>query len=192
MTDAATFQSLESYDFEDQLPVGTRRKLKAIFAQWSETERAEAMVREIIAESPDTLGARIVAYRFYFFRRRSREAAHWALSCLGWVSSQLGVPSDWREVTAEHTDFSQISHAYIRIWLQSLIAYAYNMARLGERDIALAALDRLNALDPAGKCGAKRLRDVLANPLEDAGLVVSKDSESRRYPNFQFRRVEDI
>src|SRR5262245_12069332 len=86
---ASDFQALEQLDFEDQLPQGTRRKLKAIFASWSESERAEAMVSEILAESPDTLGARIVAYRFYFFRRRSREAAHWALSCLEWVANEL-------------------------------------------------------------------------------------------------------
>jgi hypothetical protein len=189
---AADFQALESYDFEDQLPQGTRRKLKEIFAHWSETERAETLVREIISESPDTLGARIVAYRFYFFRRRSREAAHWALSCLEWVSAQLGLPADWREVAPEMADFAQISHAYIRVWMQSLTAYSYNMARLGETASSLAALDKILVLDPEGKCGARRLRDVLTQPHCDAGLVFSKDQEDRRYPDFQFRRVQDL
>jgi len=188
----AQFDSLESYDFERELPQGTRKKLKTIFANWSESERAEAMVREILAESPDTLGARIVAYRFYFFRRHSREAAHWALSCLEWVAAALGIPKDWREVRADMADFSQFSQSYIRLWLQSLTAYSYNMARLGERDVALAGLEKLLELDPGGACGAARLRSVLLEPHADAGLVFAKDAEKRKYPNFQFRRVQDI
>lgn len=189
---SADFQSLESHNFEDQLPKGTRRKLKEVFANWSESERAEALVREIISESPDTLGARIVAYRFYFFRRRSREAADWALSCLEWLSKELGLPDDWREVMPDMADFTQYQHSYIRLWLQSLTAYSYNMARLGDRETALAGLDKMLQLDPEGQCGAMRLRTVLTQPHDDAGLVFAKDAEKRRFPNFQFRRVQDI
>lgn len=186
------FRSLETHDFENQLPKGTRRKLKEIFANWSESERAELLVREIIAESPDTLGARIVAYRFYFFRRRSREAAHWALSCLEWLSKELSLPCDWRQVTRDMADFTEFSHSYIRLWLQSLTAYSYNTARLGDRETALAALDKLMEIDPSGNCGASRLRDVMTQPHQDAGLLFAKDGENRRYPNFQFRRTQDI
>ncbi|MET0387625.1 MAG: hypothetical protein ABW321_16770 [Polyangiales bacterium] len=185
-------QSLEAYNFEEQLPPDTRKKLKAVFAHWSESERAEALVRAIIAESPDTLGARIVAYRFYFFRRRSREAADWALSCLAWVAAELSLPVDWRLVAPEMLDFSQINHVFVRTWLQSLTAYSYNMARLGEREVALAALQKLLELDPDGRCGASRLRNVLEHPHEDAGLVFAKEPENRRYPNFQFRRTQDL
>ena len=58
--------SFEPYHFANNLPPATRDKLKEIFANWSDSEKAETMVREIIDETPDTLGVRIVAYRFYF------------------------------------------------------------------------------------------------------------------------------
>jgi hypothetical protein len=41
----ADFSSLESYDFEDQLPPDTRRKLKEIFANWAEFRRVQDIAR---------------------------------------------------------------------------------------------------------------------------------------------------
>ena len=106
--------SFEPYHFTNNLPPEIREKLKEIFANWSDSEKTEAMVREIIDNTPDTLGVRIVAYRFYFYRRRSLEAAHWALSIMEWLATQLSIPADWREVTAEMADFKEW-HAYKEI-----------------------------------------------------------------------------
>ena len=106
--------SFEPYHFANNLPPEIREKLKEIFANWSDSEKTEAMVREIIDNTPDTLGVRIVAYRFYFYRRRSLEAAHWALSIMEWLATQLSIPADWREVTAEMADFKEW-HAYKEI-----------------------------------------------------------------------------
>ena len=176
---ARVFQ-LEPYRFSNNLPPEVRDKLKVIFANWSESEKAEALVREIIDQTPDTLGVRIVAYRFYFYRRRSAEAAHWALSCLDWLSERLNLPQDWRQVTPEMADFKNW-HAYTRLWLQSLTAYAYNMARLGNEAESLAALDKINQLDPQGKLGAEHLRQVFTGPRGDAGMLFPKAHEHRRF-----------
>lgn len=173
----ARIYRFEPYHFGHNLPPQLCAKLKEIFAHWNESEHAEALVREIIDEAPDTLGVRIVAYRFYFYRRRSLEAAHWALACLAWLSARLDLPPDWRGVTADMADFTHW-HAYSRLWLQSLTAYAYNMARLGREAESLAALAKVEELDPEGKLGAARLRQVFTGPRGDAGMVFPKQYEN--------------
>ncbi|THF62750.1 hypothetical protein [Pseudothauera rhizosphaerae] len=177
----ARIHTLEPYHFANNLPPEVRTRLREIFAHWAEGEKAESLVREIIDGAPDSLGVRIVAYRFYFYRRRSSEAAHWALSCLAWLSERLGLPGDWRAVTADMADFSRW-HAFPRLWLQSLTAYAYNQARLGNEAEALAALAKVESLDPEGKLGAARLRQVFSGPRGDAGMVFAKEYENWRFP----------
>lgn len=174
--------SFEPYHFSQNLPPEARGKLKEIFAHWSDSEGTEAMVRDLIVQAPDTLGVRIVAYRFYFYRRRSLEAAHWALSCLEWISARLRLPEDWRQVTPEMADFSHW-HAYTRLWLQSLTAYSYNMARLDRKPESLAALAKVEQLDPSGKLGAARLREVFSGPHCDAGMIFPKTYEDWRFPH---------
>jgi tetratricopeptide (TPR) repeat protein len=170
---ARIFRFEPTYHFTDDLPPGTHEKLKAIFANWTESEKAEALVQDIIDQSPDTLGVRIVAYRFYFYRRRPEDAARWALSCLEWLSQRLKLPADWREVTPEMADFAHW-HAFPRLWLQSLTAYSYNLARLGQHEASLAALAKVEELDPLNHLGAADLREVFIHPAEDAGMVFDK------------------
>jgi hypothetical protein len=177
----ARIYSFEPFHFSNNLTPETRDKLKIIFSHWSDSEKAEALIREIIDQEPDTLGVRIVAYRFYFYRRRSLEAAHWAQACLSWISIRLGLPEDWRQVTPEMADFSHW-HAYTRLWLQSLTAYAYNLARLGRQEESLAALDKVEELDPHGNLGTPRLRQVFTRPQRDAGMVFPKEYENWRFP----------
>lgn len=172
----ARLDHFEPFHFANNLPPDTRETLKAIFANWSDSEKTEARVRQIIDQAPDTLGVRIVAYRFYFYRRRSQEAANWAASCLSWLSRQLDLPEDWRQVTADMADFGHW-HAYTRLWLQSLTAYAYNLARLGREGESLAALDKVAELDPAGKLGAVHLCGVFTQSHHDAGMVFRKENE---------------
>lgn len=174
---SAHIHRLEPYHFTRNLPPDVRDKLKDIFANWSDDAYAEARVREIIEQAPDSLGIRIVAYRFYFYRRRSQEAANWALACLEWLSERMGLPADWRCVAPNMADFNEW-HAFPRLWLQSLTAYAYNLARLGRRAESLAALAKVEELDPSGRLGAAKLREVFIAPDPSAGMVLPKPFET--------------
>lgn len=165
---------LEPFHFSNNLPPEVRDTLKEIFANWRDEPKAEALVKGIIAQSPDSLGLRILAYRFYFYRRRSEDAAQWALSCLEWLADRLSLPRDWRQVTPAMADF-EVWHAFTRLWLQSLTAYSYNLARLGRTEEALLALDKVAELDIPGKLGAAQLSQVFAHPLADAGLLFPKE-----------------
>lgn len=183
---SARVYQLEHYRFTHNLPPEMRNQLKEIFAHWSDSERAERLVREIIDQAPDSLGVRIVAYRFYFYRRRSAEAAHWALSCMDWLADQLKIPKDWQAVTPDMADFRNW-HAYSRLWLQSLAAYAYNMARLKHITEALHALDKLQELDPQDRVGTQHLRQIFTHPDHDAGMLFPKE-----YEHWRFSPVTDV
>ncbi|MCE1172807.1 MAG: hypothetical protein LWW84_16075 [Azovibrio sp.] len=177
----ARLYRLENYHFTRDLPPDTRDILKEIFASWQESAQAEALVRGIIDRSPDTLGVRIVAYRFYFYRRRCLEAAHWALACIEWLADALELPRDWRHVTPEMAEFARWE-VYPRLWLQSLVAYAYNLARLGRQEEALEALAKVEQLDVHDKLGAPHLRQVFTRPLPDAGMLFPKPQERQVAP----------
>lgn len=172
---SADVLNLEPFRFSNNLPPEARDKLKEIFAHWSEAATEEALVLQLIAEAPDSLGMRIVAYRFYFHRRRPAEAAERALACIEWLARSLGLPEDWRQVKPYMADFSRW-HSYTRLWLQSLLAYAYNMARLGNQEESLAALDKVEELDVEGKLDVAHLREAIVHPYEDAGMVFPKES----------------
>lgn len=74
-------------------------------------------------------------------------------------------------------------HAYPRLWLQTLTAYSYNLARLGREAEALAALQKVQELDPADKVGAAHLHQVFTGPRDLAGRLFPKDYETRRFPH---------
>lgn len=71
----------EPFHFAHNLPPDTRERLKAMFAHGSDSEKTEALVVQTIDQAPDTLGVRIVADRFYFYRRRAQQAANWVADC---------------------------------------------------------------------------------------------------------------
>ena len=57
----AVVLSFEPYHFANNLVLEARDKLKEIFAHWSDSEKSESVVREIIDQAPATLGVRIPA-----------------------------------------------------------------------------------------------------------------------------------
>lgn len=141
------------------LPRSAQERAQALLAQWWESSASDGLVRELIDEAPDSLGARIVAYRYYFYRHRHAEAAHRALACLHWLALRLDLPSDWREVRPDMAGFTHW-HAYPCLWLQALNAYGYGIRRLGKHAQWRAVQEKLAELDPGGQLGAARLRPM--------------------------------
>ena len=172
----AKIYGLDMHFFKIDMSDEARVKLKFCFAQWENTEKAEAGVRELIDQTPDCLGVRVMAYRFHFHRRHSLEAAHWALVCLDWLSARLGLPHDWRQVHIEILGRHR-GHAYMKLWLQSLSGYACNLARLGCQDDALAVLNKVNELDQAGRVGRRgnALRSHKTRWLKSHSVMRAKD-----------------
>jgi hypothetical protein len=159
------------------LPRAARAKSEAVFARWGESEAAEALLKEVLHDAPNSLGVRIVAYRFYFYRRHPLEAARWALECLDWLGKRLGLPRDWRRVSPDMASFTHW-HAYPCLWLQSLAAYGYSMARLGHAEQCRAAQNKLDELDPSGRLGTARLRPVSVRGCCETAHLVPGDEIS--------------
>lgn len=146
-----------------------RERLAAIFARDADLASAEARLNAMLAAAPQGLGGRLLAYRFYFYRRQPRPAAAWALACLDWAAAHLGIPADWRSVGATLPVLAE-RPAYRRLWVEALAAYAYHCAQLGERREAAAAARKLADIDPSGRLAANRLRPIAGGLQLDCAM----------------------
>ncbi|CAA7624758.1 conserved hypothetical protein [Magnetospirillum sp. LM-5] len=152
---------IELDDGPSFLPPAAEAALKQVGACWGDEAAAERLVLQALELAPDTLAARVGAYKFYFYRHRLAEALVHAWSCLDWVAERLQMPRDWREVQPRHADFTGLD-PMPRLWLQIVIAIGYCQARLGQVEEGQESLAKVAQLDPADRFGARRLSDVIA------------------------------
>lgn len=121
---------------------------------------AEKAVLEALALAPTDLEIRLAAYRYYFYSHRIREALPHAEEILRHAARRLNISSDWRAVQAGHVAFGEFEEAP-GLYLQTLLAWGYCQARLGEDHEACCALDKVIELDPDDRFGARRLLAVI-------------------------------
>jgi hypothetical protein len=153
------------------LPPAAEAALRQVGACWGDEAAAERLVLQALDLAPDTLAARVGAYKFYFYRYRLAEALDHARSCLDWVAERLQIPRDWRQVQARHADFAGLD-PMPRLWLQIVAAIGYCQARLGRTEEGLEFLAKVAELDPADRFGARRLSAVIVR-----GGVDEEDEE---------------
>jgi tetratricopeptide (TPR) repeat protein len=122
---------------------------------------AEAHLREAEALAPGHAAVLIGLYRFYFYKGRLAEALEIAERCLVKAAQDIGLPPDWRDVTAGDAAFSRYDSVLPRFFLFALKGYAYLQMRLGRLAEGRAAVDKLLVLDPSDKIGARVLLGVL-------------------------------
>lgn len=72
----------------------------------------------------------------------------------------LDIPVDWQKVRPEHANF-HADDPEIRFWLFVLQACGYVLLRLGRYEEAIAALQRLVALDTADQTKTRFLLQVI-------------------------------
>lgn len=143
------------------LPPEAERELQLAGMAYCEEDVAEAHLRSAFRLAPRHLAVYIGLYRFYFYKRRLRDALRIAEQCLAEGAERLGLSQDWREVEAADSDFDSYDAVLPRFYLFSLKAYAYLQMRLGDLDAGRAATAKLLELDPRNKLGGKVLMDVL-------------------------------
>lgn len=142
------------------LPEEARAALAAAAACWDDEAAAEAEIRRALAAAPDHPDARIGAYKFYFYKNRLPEALPLALWCLEWAAARLGLPADWRQVQPGDAGFTDLDHLP-RLFLFSLKAYGYLLARTGSLAAGRDAVAKVMELDPSDAMGAARLLAVI-------------------------------
>ncbi|MFD2182331.1 hypothetical protein [Rhodoplanes azumiensis] len=129
--------------------------------------QAEAAVLAALAQAPDSVEARLAAYRFYFYDHRLAEALPHADAIVQAMARRLNVATDWRLVGPEDAPFAALDEAP-GLYLQALLAWGYASLRIGAEADGVAALEKVVALDPADRFGARRVLAVVAAHAADA------------------------
>jgi len=154
------------------LPEAAERALHAAALDWNDEAAAEAHIIRALEVAPGRLEVHLGAYKFYFYRHRLAEALPHARACLEEAGRRLKLPADWRRVEMEHADFAGLD-GEARLFLFSLLAWGYLLARLDRVEEGRAALSKVAALDPADKLGARALLRV----MEQGGADDDDDDE---------------
>jgi hypothetical protein len=124
---------------------------------------AEQAVASALASAPHDFGARLAAYRFYFYNHRFGEAAPHAAHLMRLVARRLNIAGDWRAVQPGDAPFEALEEAP-GLYLQALLAWGYCQARLGERVEGAEAIAKVAELNPCDRFGARRLLAVIIKP----------------------------
>jgi len=162
---------LERRYYGGDLPAEAERALHAVGLHWEDEEASEAYIRQALALAPDHLAVHFGAYKFYYYRRRLREALPHVEA---WVVDALrrnSFPDDWRKVTGDHADFNNFD-GEPRVFLFSLRAYGWLLARLRRIEEGREALLKVAELDLKDRMGALRLLAII-----DQGNRAEADDE---------------
>ncbi|ACB94252.1 hypothetical protein [Beijerinckia indica] len=151
---------LERRYYGGDLPAAAERALHAVGLNWENEEVSEAYIQEALALAPNHLAVHFGAYKFYYYRRRLKEALPHVEA---WVVDALrrnAFPEDWRQVTGAHADFNNFD-GEPRVFLFSLRAYGWLLARLRRIAEGREALLKVAELDLKDRMGALRLLAII-------------------------------
>jgi hypothetical protein len=168
---------LERRYYGGDLPAEAERELHAVGLCWEDDAAGEAHVRRALALAPDHLAVHYGAYKFYYYKRRLAEALPHVEAWVVEAIRRNGLPSDWRDVQPEHADFTHYD-GEPRVFLFSLRAMGWLLARLGRIDEGRVALEKVAALDPQDQMRARRLIECLDPPDEDEDSSTSSVARS--------------
>ncbi|WP_178087597.1 hypothetical protein, partial [Methylacidimicrobium cyclopophantes] len=142
--------------------------LRAAGGSFRSHSRAESLLREASQVDPGHISVLIGSYRFAFYSGKLAEARDRALECLAAVAEKAGFPKEWASVSATDREERAREDPLFRLYLFALKAYGYLEIRLGETERGLAALRKLEELDPKGLLRGKDLRRIVERgPMED-------------------------
>jgi hypothetical protein len=151
---------LDQRTYDGELPAAAERALRAVGLAWDDEATAEGHLYNALALAPGHLAVQIAAYKFYFYRHRLTEVLPYAQVCLAQTQRRNQLPADWRDVRPEDAAFTTLDPEP-RMFLFTLVAYGYVLARLGRSEDARIALTEVADLDPADCMGARRLLAVI-------------------------------
>jgi hypothetical protein len=155
---------LDSACLGGAIPPAVAADLQKAALSYQQDEVAESYLSLAYVRAPDHPAVHIALYRFYFYKNRLSEALAVGQRCLAKTSIDLGLPTDWRDIAANHPVFAVHAESYAaapRFYLFTLKGCAYLNLRLGFMEQGEAQLTKLMALDPTDKLGGSVLRGVL-------------------------------
>ncbi|MDD4933162.1 MAG: hypothetical protein PHO89_06820 [Methylacidiphilaceae bacterium] len=123
--------------------------------------RAEALLHEATQAEPGHISVLIANYRYAFYAGKLPVARDWALACLAAVAEKAGFPKEWTMVFPPQREERSREDPLFRLYLFALKAYGYLEIRLGQQEKGLAALRKLEELDPKGLLRGRDLRRIV-------------------------------
>jgi tetratricopeptide (TPR) repeat protein len=158
---------LERRYYGGDLPAEAERALHAVGLCWEDDAAAEAQILRALELAPDHLAVHYGAYKFYYYKRRLTVALPHVEAWVCEAIRRNNLPADWRDVLPGHADFTHFD-GDPRLFLFSLRALGWLLARLGRIEEGRAALGKVASLDPDDQMRARRLLAVLdAHEQED-------------------------
>ena len=157
---------LERRYYGGHLPAQAERALHAVGLCWEDEQASEAHIKHALAIAPDHLAVHYGAYKFYYYRRRLKEALPHVEAWVVEAIKRNHFPSNWRDVKSEHADFNNFD-GEPRVFLFSLRAYGWLLARLRRVEEGRAALRKVAELDLKDRMGALRLLAILDQPQDE-------------------------
>lgn len=129
---------------------------------YADTPAAEKILWRTLTMDAQCLATYFSLYKFYFYKRRLREAEHAALLGLKAAAQQGGFSNDWTQLDATSAAWSRVDGPQ-HFYLFTLKALAFIRLRLERADEARQILAKLAEIDPADGVGASVIRDLAAN-----------------------------
>lgn len=152
--------------YHDDLAPGAERAIRAAGQAWDDEAEAERQLGIADLIAPGHLAVLVARYRYNLYKHRYVPAADCAVRVLAAAAERLGIPADWRHVTAADADFAATDPP-VRFWLFVLQAYGYVLLRLDRHDEGAAVLQRLHELDVADQTRTRILLQVIARAGAD-------------------------
>ena len=154
-------------DADFDTPPDALALLEGARAALSEPVRSEAAVLAALQAAADDRDVRMGAYKFYFYSNRLAEAAPHALWCVRDGARALGLPESWRDLAPGSVDCAGFPKPQ-RFLVQSLVAFGWCRARVGDVEEGLAALAKAIEIDPSDGFRVKRIVEVIEAALAAA------------------------
>src|SRR5271169_1650571 len=132
--------------YHADLDPAAERAIRRAGLAWHDEPEAERQLALAASIAPDHTAVLTAHYRYNLYKHRYGPAQDCAERLLAAAARRLKIPLDWQKVRPAHADF-RAQDPDIRFWLFVLQAYGYVLLRLGRRDLAVAALRHVVALD---------------------------------------------
>ena len=157
-TDSAAWLDQRYYD---DLAPDAERAIRAAGQAWHDEAEAQRQLTVADRIAPGHLAVLIARYRYNLYKHRYGPAADCAVRVLAAAAERIGIPAEWRHVTAADADFAA-PDPLVRFWLFVLQAYGYVLLRLDRYDEGAVVLQRLHELDIADQTRTRILLQVIA------------------------------
>jgi hypothetical protein len=151
--------------FDDPLAPEVDALLRAAAESYGEGQAEPHLMRAYFL-APRQLTVLVALYRYFYYRHRLTEARLTAQRAMAEAGERLGFPQDWRELTTRQLGAgAQRSMGLVRFYLMALKAHAYLDLRFSDLGEGCAKLEKLVALDPLDRMGARALLAVARESL---------------------------